>query len=97
MDIRYFLSRFWRRLHWFVLVAAAISIASVVVARSLPPTYVSSTRLIVETAQIPGATVLLSPVQQLQIVEERLLTRANLLADRTLPGRVREHKRDDTR
>lgn len=80
MDIRYFLSRFWRRAHWFVLIAAAFSIAAVAVARALPPSYVSRTTLMVEGAQIADATVLVSPTVQLQLVEQRLLTRANLLA-----------------
>ena len=79
MDIRYYLSRFWRRLHWFLLVAILIAGAAFVVARELPPTYVSDAELLVEVAQIEDATVRLSPEAQMQIVRERLLTRANLL------------------
>ena len=79
MDIRYYLSRFWRRMHWFLLVAILIAGAAFVVARELPPSYVSDTELLVEVAQIEDATVRLSPEAQMQIVRERLLTRANLL------------------
>lgn len=79
MDIRYFLSRFWRRLHWFVLVAAAIGGGAILLAREMPPTYVSQMRLLVEAPQIDGATVVENPTQQLDIMEQRLLTRANLL------------------
>ena len=79
MDIRYYLSRFWRRMHWFLLVAILIAGAALVVARELPPTYVSDTQLLVEVAQIEDATRRLSPEAQMQIVRERLLTRANLL------------------
>ncbi len=79
MDIRYFLSRFWRRMHWFVLVAAAIGGAAILFARELPPTYVSQMRLLVEAAQIEDATVLVPAEQQLDIMEQRLMTRANLL------------------
>ena len=79
MDIRYYLSRFWRRMHWFLLVAILIAGAAFVVARELPPSYVSDAELLVEVAQIEDATVRLSPEAQMQIVRERLLTRANLL------------------
>ena len=79
MDVRYFLSRFWRRMHWFVLIAAAIGGAAILFARELPPTYVSQMRLLVEAAQIEDATVLVPASQQLDIMEQRLMTRANLL------------------
>ena len=79
MDFGYFLSRFWRRMHWFVLVAAAIAGGSILFARELPPTYVSQMRLLVEAPQIEDATVVENPLQQLDIMEERLMTRANLL------------------
>ena len=79
MDFSYFLSRFWRRMHWFVLVAAAISGAAILVAREMPPTYDSQMRLLVEAPQIDGATVVENPLQQLDVMEQRLMTRANLL------------------
>ena len=79
MDVGYYLSRFWRRMHWFLLVAILIAGAAFVVARALPPTYVSNTQLLVEVAQIEDASVRLLPEAQMQIVRERLLTRPNLL------------------
>ena len=79
MDIGYYLSRFWRRMHWFLLVAILIAGAAFVVARELPPTFVSDTQLLVEAAQIEDASLRLSPEAQMQIVRERLLTRSNLL------------------
>ena len=79
MDIGYYLSRFWRRMHWFLLVAILIAGAAFVAARELPASFVSDTQLLVEVAQIEDATVRLSPEAQMQIVRERLLTRANLL------------------
>ena len=79
MDFSYFLSRFWRRMHWFVLVAAAIAGGAILFARELPPTYDSQMRLLVEAPQIEDATVVENPLQQLDIMEERLMTRANLL------------------
>ncbi|MFD0978629.1 GumC family protein [Tropicimonas aquimaris] len=82
-DVRFYFSRFIRRLHWFLLVAVTISAASVIVALTLPPSYESDLRLIVESKQIPDnlaeSTVSTPALEQLQIVQQRLLTRENLL------------------
>ena len=83
LDIKYYISVFARRLPYFLVVATMISAASIIVAMNLPPAYVSSVKLIIESPQIPGA--LAEPIattparEQLQIVEQRLMTRANLL------------------
>ncbi|TMV07022.1 lipopolysaccharide biosynthesis [Ruegeria sediminis] len=81
--VRYYTSIFLRRFPYFLIVAMIVSAASVIVARTLPPTYVSHMRLIVESPQIPGnlaaSTVTTSPFEQLQIIEQRLLTRPVLL------------------
>ena len=80
---RYYFSVFLRRLHWFLIVAMVISAISVVIAVSAPPSYVSQLRLLVESPQIPNAlappTVSTPALEQLQIFEQRLLTRTNLL------------------
>ena len=79
-NLRYYLSIFRRRLHWFLLVASLISAVAVAMALTLPPAYESQTRLIVEAPQIQGgASEAFSPVEQLQIVQQQLMTRANLL------------------
>ncbi|MEX5730238.1 polysaccharide chain length determinant protein (PEP-CTERM system associated) [Rhodovulum iodosum] len=82
-DFRYYLSIFLRRLPLFLVVAGLISGVAIAVALTLPPAYVSQTRLLVESAQIPDrlatSTVQMEPQEQLQIFETRLLTRANLL------------------
>ena len=50
----------------------------------LPPVYRSSASMLVEPQQIPGelaqSTVPVNPFEQVQIIEQRLMTRANLLA-----------------
>jgi len=83
VNMRYYWSIFMRRFPYFLIVALVISVASIIAAVTLPPSYVSQMRLIVEAPQIPtqlAASTALTPAQeQLQIVEERLLTRANLL------------------
>ena len=82
-DIRFYISIFLRRLPWFLLVAGIISGFAVAVAITLPPAYVSSTRLLVESSQIPGnlaeSTVDMSGEERLQIFETQLLTRDNML------------------
>ena len=83
VNIRYYWSIFMRRFPYFLIVALVISVASVIAAMTLPPSYVSQMKLIVEAPQIPSqlvASTAATPAQQqLQVVEERLLTRANLL------------------
>ncbi len=80
---RYYFSIFLRRFPYFIFVAAIVSAISITAATILPPTFVSQMRLIVESPQIPGnlaaSTVTTSPFEQLQIVEQRLLTRPVLL------------------
>ena len=82
-DLKFYLAIFLRRLPYFLIVATVISAMSVAVALSLPPAYVSQMRLVVEAPQIPtelaASTVRTPALEQLQIVEQRLLTRANLL------------------
>lgn len=82
-DIRYYISIFARRMPWFVIVAGVISGLAIAVAITLPPAYVSSTRLLVESSQIPGnlaaPTVEMSGEERLQIFETQLLTRDNML------------------
>lgn len=82
-NINYYRSIFIRRLPYFLVVATVIGAASVIMAMSLPPAFVSRMILIVESPQIPddlAASTASTPAQeQLQIVEQRLMTRANLL------------------
>lgn len=83
MDIRFYLSRFLRRAHWFLLVVVLCSVAGVIVARVLPSVYVASALLVVESEQIPDAmaqsTVQTQASEQLQIIQQRILARENLL------------------
>jgi uncharacterized protein involved in exopolysaccharide biosynthesis len=82
-NARYYLSIFMRRLPYFMIVAAVISAASIIIAIALPPAYVSQMQLIVEAPQIADnteASAFAAPsVEQLRVTEQRLMTRANLL------------------
>lgn len=81
--VRYYISIFLRRLPYFLIIVISVSVAAVIIAVSLPATYVAQMRLIVESPQIPRAlassTVTTPAQEQLQIVEQRLLTRPVLL------------------
>ncbi len=82
-DIRYFMSICWRRLPLFIPVTLVFSVIAFVVAISLPAQFESSSRLLVESPQIDDklarSTVDIAAAEQLQIIEQRLLTRPNLL------------------
>lgn len=78
-----------RRRFWVVfLIGAALSALGVLVAFVLPPTYRSSATILVESQQIPTelarSTITASAIEQIQVIEQRLLTRTTLLdlADR---------------
>ena len=82
-EIRFYLSIFLRRIHYFLVVVGLVSAAGLTVATILPPVYRAEAVLLVEGAQIPGdlasSTVRMNVAQQMQIIEQRLLTRAELL------------------
>ncbi len=81
--MKYYITIFLRRLPLFMLVAMLISVISFGVAMSLPPAYVSQARFLLESSQIPNAlappTVDTPAREQMQLFEQRLLNRANLL------------------
>jgi polysaccharide biosynthesis transport protein len=82
-DLRFYLQRFWRRFPWFLIVAALVSAIGISLAVVLPPVYRAEARLLVESPQIPtelaSSTVNTAASEALQIIQQRMLTRANLL------------------
>ncbi|WP_428515113.1 GumC family protein [Roseovarius sp.] len=82
-EMKYYVSIFLRRLHYFLIVSVAIAAISVIAAFTLPPAYESQTRLLLEGPQIPSelasSTVMVGLSEQLEIIEQRLMTRANML------------------
>lgn len=88
IDFKYYLAVFWRRLPYFVILTALFTSIGVSLAVVLPSQYRSTATLLMEGAQIPtrlaSSTVETNSSEQLQIIEQRLLTRDNLLdiADR---------------
>jgi len=83
IDLKYYFSVFLRRFHYFALVSALVSAVAVTAALLMPPKYNAVAKLLVESPQIPddlaASTVQTGAVEQLQIVEQMLMTRANLL------------------
>ncbi len=81
--LSFYFSIFRRRFAYFLIVATILSAIAVTVAYTLPPAYVSRMVILVESPQIPeelaSSTVRTPAFEQLQIVQQRLLTRANLL------------------
>lgn len=82
-NLRFYFSIFRRRFAYFLIVATILSAISVTIAYTLPPAYVSKMVILVESPQIPeelaASTVRTPAFEQLQIVQQRLLTRAHVL------------------
>jgi polysaccharide chain length determinant protein (PEP-CTERM system associated) len=83
LDLKFYLSIFLRRLPYFLIVAVTVTAIGVSVALILPPKYRASALLLLESEQIPGdlaaSTVRTGAPEQLEIIKQRLMTRANLL------------------
>lgn len=83
MDLKFYLSLFLRRLHWFLLLFIICSAVGLTLARILPPAYVAQARMLVESEQIPGelaeSMVQTEAAEQLQIIQQRILSRETLI------------------
>ena len=82
-DVRFLLKLFLRRLHYFLLVALPVAALGLWLALNLPPSYRAEARLLVESPQVPvelaASTVRAGTAETLQVIAQRILTRANLL------------------
>jgi len=83
IDVRFYAAVLLRRLPIFLLISLTAVVLSIYVAIKLPARYESSSQLLVESAQISdqlvSSTITVRAEQQLQIFQQRLMTRANLL------------------
>ena len=83
LDLSFYFAVFLRRLHYFIIITALVTAAAFAAALLLPSVYQAQSLLLVESSQIPGAlaapTVQSAALEKLQTVENRLMTRANLL------------------
>jgi uncharacterized protein involved in exopolysaccharide biosynthesis len=83
MDFKFYLSLFLRRLPSFAVLVAIGAAIGLTLASVLPPVYIAQAKLLVESEQIPGnlaaSTVQTQSTEQVQIIQQRILTRAALL------------------
>jgi polysaccharide chain length determinant protein (PEP-CTERM system associated) len=83
IDILSYVKALTRRLWTILIVFAVGSVLAAAVAYVLPPVYESTARILVESQQIPEelaqATVRQSVAERLELIEQRLMTRQNLL------------------
>ncbi|MEP2473711.1 MULTISPECIES: lipopolysaccharide biosynthesis [Rhodobacterales] len=83
IDIRFYRKMALRRLPAMTVLFLLCAGVGVILAIKLPTTYASSARLLVESQQIPGelatSTVSTDTPEQLEIIRQRLMTRANLI------------------
>ena len=81
--LQFYLTLLWRRLPIMALAVLVVSGMGVALAVQLPTIYSTDAKLLVESAQIPDelatSTVNTSAGEQLEVMQQRLLTRANLI------------------
>jgi uncharacterized protein involved in exopolysaccharide biosynthesis len=83
MDLHFYWRIFLRRLPWLVLLTVLGTALGLWLAMTLPPVFKAEAKLIVESEQIPdelaASTVQTAATEQIQIIEQRILTREVLL------------------
>jgi len=83
LDLRFYAALFLRRSHYFLILLALGGGIGITLAIVLPPVYRAEALLIVESQQIPdelaATTVQTETTEQLQIIQQRILTRDSLL------------------
>lgn len=87
MEQGFDLANIWSmvRRRWLIAVVPALllGVLSTAIAMSLPATYSSTARILVESQQIPEelaqSTVTATAIERVRLIEQRMMTRANLL------------------
>lgn len=83
IDFQFYWGLFLKRLPVMMALFLLCSLTALIVALKLPPTFRTSATLLVEEAQIPEAMLRtgmqFDSNQQLQVIQQRILTRANML------------------
>jgi polysaccharide biosynthesis transport protein len=82
-DARFYLSIFWRRLPFALVIASAIAAIGITTAYLLPPVFRATSKILIESPQIPEglarSTVPVGGIEQIQIIEQQLMTSSTLL------------------
>ncbi len=83
MDLKFYLSLFWRRFPYFAFFFTTCAVIGVSLAFLLPPTYRAEARLLMEgqtvDEELADSTVTLEQSEQLANIRERILTRNKLI------------------
>jgi uncharacterized protein involved in exopolysaccharide biosynthesis len=83
IDVRYYLAVLKSRILYFLAPLALIATVGTTVVMKLPPIYLAEGRILVESQQIPTelvrSTVTASAKERIQVIEQRVLTRDNLM------------------
>ena len=83
IDFKFYRSILWRRLPLILFIWIVVAGAGIDVAYLLPSVYRSEARILVKKPQIPGTlvqqTVTVTSAEIIQTIQQRLLTRANVL------------------
>ncbi|WP_138465075.1 Wzz/FepE/Etk N-terminal domain-containing protein [Poseidonocella sp. HB161398] len=83
IDFSYYISIFWRRFHYFLVIVVFFAVLGSAVAIVMPPEYSATARLLVESPQISDklaeSTVNVVAQEQLQVIEQRVMARASLV------------------
>ncbi len=83
IDLHFYWKLFLRRVPIMAALVLLCSCLGVITALKLPATYQTSARLLVESPRIPGdmaaSTVQTNAEEQLDVVEQKLLTRSNMI------------------
>lgn len=81
MDLKFYWKLVVRRMPWMAGLFLIFMLVAIVVALRLPAVYTTSAQLLVEPPQIveAGTTPATSDAEQLEIIEQRLMVRANLI------------------
>ena len=83
LDLPFYFALFLRRLPYFLIFVVAGTAIGVALALTLPPSYEAQARLVVESEQTPddlaASTVRTEASEQLEIIQQRILTRDTLL------------------
>jgi succinoglycan biosynthesis transport protein ExoP len=84
IDLGFYLSILRRRLPYLLAFSAVGSLAGVTATHFIPPVYSASAKILAEAPQIPvelaRTTVPLGPVEQLQILQQQITTRDDIIA-----------------
>ncbi len=83
LDFKFYFAVLIRRLPYIIIFVALGTAAGLTLALVLPPAYEAQARIVVESEQIPdelaASTVRTGSSEQLQIIQQRILTRETLL------------------